>query len=51
LNEVENFGDKGVEILLIGNKCDQEDKREVSYAQGATLAEKKGMMFFECSAK
>lgn len=51
MNEVENYGDKGVEILLIGNKCDDDEKREVSYAEGAALAEKKGMMFFECSAK
>lgn len=51
LNEVENYGDKGVEILLIGNKSDDDEKREVSYAEGAALAEKKGMMFYECSAK
>ena len=51
LNEVENYGEKGVEILLIGNKSDQEDHREVTYAEGAALAERKGMMFFECSAR
>jgi GTPase SAR1 family protein len=37
--------------LLIGNKSDQEDKREVTYAEGAALAERKGMMFYECSAR
>lgn len=36
--------------LLIGNKCDLEEKREVTYEQGKELAEDCGMNFIEMSA-
>ena len=35
----------------MGNKCDLEDKRTVSYQQGKELAETYGMQFIETSAK
>lgn len=38
-------------ILLIGNKADLVDKREVSEAEGQAFAEKHGLMFLETSAK
>lgn len=38
-------------ILLIGNKSDLVDKREVSEAEGQAFAEKHGLMFLETSAK
>jgi len=38
-------------MVLIGNKCDLEDLRKVSTADGAELAKKFGCKFFETSAK
>ena len=40
-----------VEQLLIGNKCDLEERREVSSERGKLLAEKHGIPFMETSAK
>ena len=41
----------GISKILVGNKLDLEDTRQVQTADGKTLAEKHGMMFFETSAK
>ncbi|KAL1952642.1 hypothetical protein VTO42DRAFT_4581 [Malbranchea cinnamomea] len=38
-------------IVLVGNKTDLNDKREVTTAQGEEEAKKNGMMFIETSAK
>ncbi|MEE6464094.1 hypothetical protein FKM82_006174 [Ascaphus truei] len=40
-----------VEVVLLGNKCDKEDKREVSKEKGEKLAWEFGIPFFETSAK
>ncbi|XP_075069573.1 ras-related protein Rab-10-like isoform X2 [Mixophyes fleayi] len=40
-----------VEVVLLGNKCDMEDKREVSKERGEKLAWEHGIPFFETSAK
>ena len=40
-----------VPLVLIGNKCDIEDAREVSTADGMELAKTFGAEFFEGSAK
>ena len=37
--------------VLIGNKCDLEEKRMVSIEEGKELANKHNMLFFETSAK
>ncbi|MEL7341607.1 MAG: hypothetical protein AAGM67_14100 [Bacteroidota bacterium] len=37
--------------ILIGNKCDMEDERKVSRAEGERLAQMLGIQFFETSAK
>ena len=37
-------------IILIGNKIDQADKREVSYEQGQALAKRHGLSYMEASA-
>ena len=37
--------------LLIGNKNDLEDKRQISYEEGKEYASINGMEFFETSAK
>ena len=40
-----------VPMVLIGSKCDAEDKRQVMKEEGLELAEKRGIQFFEVSAK
>ena len=41
----------GMKVMLIGNKADLEDDREVSYDEGRQFAEKRQIGFFEISAK
>ena len=38
-------------MILVGNKCDMEEDRVVSYDRGKQLADQIGMEFFETSAK
>ena len=51
LIEIEKNANINVYKILVGNKCDLEDKRTVSYQQGKELAETYGMQFIETSAK
>ena len=51
LIEIEKNANKNVYKLLIGNKCDLEDKRKVSFQEGKDFAESNGMKFMETSAK
>ena len=51
LIEIVKNANKNVYKILVGNKCDLEDKRTVSYQQGKELAETYGMQFIETSAK
>ncbi|KAL7722193.1 Ras [Entamoeba marina] len=43
--------DKGIPAVLVGNKCDLEEMRSVSYEAGADLAKSVGIPFVETSAK
>ena len=38
-------------MILVGNKCDLEDERQVSFEEGRALADKYGIPFIETSAK
>ena len=51
LNELREHGDKNIQILIIGNKNDLKDERQVLEEEGAQLAEKLGFFFTETSAK
>ena len=51
LIEIEKNSSKDVYKLLIGNKNDLEDKRQISYNEGKEFASINGMQFFETSAK
>ena len=51
LIEIEKNANKNVFKLLIGNKCDLEDKRKVTYQEGKDFATSNGMQFMETSAK
>lgn len=51
IDRVKNYDTKNMPLVLVGNKCDQYDKREVSIYQGERLARKLRCSFFEASAK
>ena len=38
-------------IFLIGNKCDLEAQRDVTYEEARQFADENGLMFVEASAK
>ncbi|KAJ6140453.1 Small GTPase superfamily Rab type [Penicillium chermesinum] len=50
-SNVEQHASEGVHKILIGNKCDWEEKRAVSTEQGQELADELGIPFLEVSAK
>ncbi|KAK3067094.1 GTP-binding protein [Teratosphaeriaceae sp. CCFEE 6253] len=50
-SNVEQHASEGVNKMLIGNKCDWEEKRAVSTQQGQALADELGIPFMEVSAK
>lgn len=41
----------GTPMILVGNKCDCEDKREISTEKGESYAKRNGFLFVETSAK
>ena len=51
MNQIQSLAPKEVSILLVGNKIDMEDEREVSVDEGKAMAEKYNAVFFETSAK
>ena len=51
LNEVKANGSKDIYCILIGNKKDLEDQRQVKYEEGNELADKNNLLFLETSAK
>ena len=51
IEECKNTAPKSILMVLVGNKCDLEDNREVTEEEGRQFAEKNGMLFFETSAK
>jgi len=48
---VEQHASEGVNKILIGNKCDADDKKIVTDQQGKELAEELGIRYLETSAK
>ncbi len=51
LEEIRNNTSKDIKIMLIGNKNDLMDSREVSLEEGKALAEENNIFFWETSAK
>jgi len=51
LEEARQNGNQNMTIMLIGNKCDLEHRRQVSTEEGEAFAQKHGLMFLETSAK
>lgn len=51
VNTVKNGASEDVNIILVGNKVDDEANREVTTEEGRECAERLGVPFFEVSAK
>ena len=51
MNECKKVAPETILFVLIGNKCDLIDSREISYDDGLKFADKNKMLFFETSAK
>ncbi|XP_044150246.1 ras-related protein Rab-10-like [Bufo gargarizans] len=51
MKDIKMKAGEDVEVVLLGNKCDREDEREVSKERGEKLAWEYGIPFFETSAK
>lgn len=51
IKNVEQFANDGVNKILIGNKCDDAERRVVDRERGAALAREYGLKFLETSAK
>ena len=51
MNDIEKFAKEGVFKILVGNKSDLIDKRQVSKERGKQLADSYGIPFIETSAK
>ncbi|XP_059811085.1 ras-related protein Rab-15 isoform X2 [Hypanus sabinus] len=49
-SDVDEYAPEGVQKILIANKADDEQKRQVGVKQGQKLAKEYGMDFFETSA-
>uniref|UniRef100_A0A2I3HYU4 Ras-related protein Rab-15 n=1 Tax=Nomascus leucogenys TaxID=61853 RepID=A0A2I3HYU4_NOMLE len=50
VSDVDEYAPEGVQKILIGNKADEEQKRQVGREQGQQLAKEYGMDFYETSA-
>ena len=51
IEDCKNQSPKTIFMVLVGNKSDLNDRRQVNTEEGQELAEKYGMLFFETSAK
>ncbi|XP_043930075.1 ras-related protein Rab-15 [Protopterus annectens] len=49
-SDVDEYAPDGVQKILVGNKADEEQKRQVGKDQGLKLAKEYGMDFYETSA-
>jgi len=50
MRNIEDNAAPDVEKMILGNKCDREEKRQVSKEKGQALAVRHGVKFFESSA-
>ena len=51
LKRISDNADENVQKIIIGNKCDLEDKRMVAKEKGEEIANENGICFMETSAK
>lgn len=51
LRTIQEHANSDVEKMILGNKCDMEDKRVISKERGDAMARENGVKFMETSAK
>ena len=51
IEDCKNQSPKTIYMILVGNKCDLAESRQVTTEEGQELADKYGLEFFETSAK
>lgn len=51
MSEIDKFATQGVCKILVGNKCDMNEERQVTYEEGQQLAKQYEIPFLEASAK
>uniref|UniRef100_A0A915JUP9 Ras-related protein Rab-14 n=1 Tax=Romanomermis culicivorax TaxID=13658 RepID=A0A915JUP9_ROMCU len=51
LTDARNLTNPHTVIFLIGNKCDLDAQRDVTYEEAKQFADENGLLFLECSAK
>ncbi len=51
LRNIQEHASEDVEKMILGNKCDMEDKRVIAKERGETIARENGVSFLETSAK
>lgn len=51
MHEIDRFANPGVCKILVGNKCDMEESRKISFEEGMELAKHYEIPFLEASAK
>lgn len=51
VTQIKTYSWDNAQVILVGNKCDMEDERVISYERGKQLADRLGVEFFETSAK
>jgi len=51
LRNIDEHASEGVERMILGNKCDMEEKRMVNKEKGEGIAREHGIKFYETSAK
>ena len=51
LNDIKEKANKNTIILLVGNRCDLENGRVVTFQEGKDFADNNGIKFIETSAK
>lgn len=51
MSQIKQFADSVCDKVLVGNKCDLDGDREVTYEKGKEMASEFGINFYEASAK
>ena len=50
LEDIQSYGTEKALVILVGNKLDLKDRRQVSYEEGEKFARMNNLIFFETSA-
>jgi len=51
LRNIDDHANEDVERMILGNKCDMDDKRVISFERGQSIAKEHKLRFLETSAK